>query len=79
MLLVLHGLSAVKILIIVFLNYLASTSSKPPAVNKAWPAMLVAGNMGMLFLNEQYDGYKLGQLHAVLGPLVCLDLVMESG
>ena len=79
MLLVLHGLSAVKILIIVSLNYFASRSSKPPAVNKAWPAILIAGNMGILFLNEQYDGYKLGQLHAVLGPLVCLDLGTAGG
>ncbi len=71
MLLVLHGLSALKILAILSLYYFASISTKTPAVGKAWPAILVAGNMGILLLNEQYDGYKLGSLHAVLQPLVC--------
>jgi len=70
MLVILHGLSTLKILFILYLNFLASTSSKPAAFDKAWPAVLIAGNMGMLFLNERYDGYKLCQLHAVLGPLV---------
>ena len=70
MLIVLHGVSAFKIFTILYLNHLASTSSKPPAVGKAWPAILIAGNTGMLFLNERYDGYKLGRLHAVLQPLV---------
>lgn len=71
MLFILHGLSTLKILSILYLNYLASISTKSPTINKAWPAILIAGNMGILFLNERYDGYQLGRLHAVLQPLVC--------
>lgn len=70
MLLVLHGLSTFKILTILSLNYVASTTPKFSAINKVWPSLLIVGNMGMLFLNERYDGYKLGELHAVLGALV---------
>ena len=70
MLVVLHGISALKILAILGLNYLASTTPKPPALGKIWPAVLIVGNLGLLFLNEQYEGYKLGRLHAMFDPLV---------
>ncbi len=70
MLFAFHGVSAVKILVILYINYLVSTAPKPPAVAKVWPALLIAGNMALLFLNERYDGYRLGDLHAFFEPIV---------
>lgn len=70
MLFALHGVSAIKIFAILYINYLVSTAPKPPAVVKLWPALLIAGNMVLLFLNERYDGYKLGGLHAFFEPIV---------
>lgn len=70
MLFALHGVSAVKIFAILYINYLVSTAPKPPAVARVWPALLIAGNMVLLFLNERYDGYKLGGLHAFFEPIV---------
>ena len=76
MILILHGISATKILAILSIHYVASTSSKPRLLSAVWPFMLFAGNMGVLFLNERYDGYKLGELHAIFDSLVrCLILL----
>jgi hypothetical protein len=70
MLLILHGISSLKILFILCLNFLLSTSPKPGVLARMWPALLIVGNMVLLFLNERNDGYKLGQLHANFDPLV---------
>ncbi|EIW65751.1 hypothetical protein TREMEDRAFT_72521 [Tremella mesenterica DSM 1558] len=69
MLVVLHGVSALKILTILSLNFAAAKSPKSAIVTKTWPAVLFMVNMGVLFLNERFDGYKLGELHAMFDPL----------
>lgn len=70
MLIILHGISALKIFAILYGNFVLARWPKPPAVAKVWPALVIGGNMMLLFLNERYDGYKLGQLHAIFDSLV---------
>ena len=70
MLLLLHGVSAVKIAIILSTNYFASIAPKPSILTTVWPGLLISANMGILFLNDRTDGYKLGRLHAMFEPLV---------
>ncbi|GFZ47191.1 Glycerol uptake protein 1 [Saitozyma sp. JCM 24511] len=69
MLIILHGISALKIFAILYGNFVLARWPKPPAVAKVWPALVIGGNMILLFLNERYDGYKLGQLHAIFDSL----------
>ena len=78
MLIILHGASAIKIIGILGLNYFAAKSPKSTLVGKCWPTALMVGNMAILFLNERYDGYKLGELHAALGALVCASIAKEG-
>lgn len=70
MLLILHGLSTFKILGILYANYALAKLPKHPSVAKFWPAMLIVGNMVLLFFNHKYQGYHLGDLHPALGQLV---------
>ena len=70
MLLALHGISTFKIYIILGLNYYLAKAPKSPGVSRIWPAALIAGNMAILFLNHRYEGYRLGGVHSVFGPLV---------
>jgi hypothetical protein len=60
MVIVLHGISALKIFAILYGNFVLAL----------WPALVIGGNMVLLFFNERYDGYKLGQLHAIFDSLV---------
>ncbi|KAK4688045.1 membrane-bound O-acyltransferase GUP1 2, partial [Tremellales sp. Uapishka_1] len=69
MLFLLHGIAILKIFAILSLNYFASTMTKPPHVEKYWPGILFVGNMVMLFMNERYDGYHFGPLHAMFDSL----------
>ncbi len=70
MLLILHGISALKILVILGLNFWLIRVQKSGAAAKAWPAILIVGNMAILFLNEQYDGYRFGGLGSFFEVLV---------
>jgi hypothetical protein len=70
MIIILHGVSALKIFAILYGNFVLARWPKPPAIAKVWPALVIGGNMVLLFLNERYDGYNLGQLHAIFDSLV---------
>lgn len=72
-LLALHGVGAFKVLAILLLNFYATQWEKPPAVNKVWPAIVVVGNMLILFANEKFDGYHFSALHPALGDLDAID------
>ena len=67
---VLHGLSAVKILVILGANFFAAKSVKPVWLDKLWPGLVIAGNMGILLLNERYSGYHFSALHPIFDTLV---------
>lgn len=67
MIFVLHGLSAVKILVILGVNYLTCGPFMPAWTGRAWPLLLIVGLMGLLMLNERMDGYKMSELSADLG------------
>lgn len=41
-------------------------------VRSIWPGILIAGNMGVLFICERYMGLPFGGLHESLGWLVSL-------
>jgi hypothetical protein len=70
MLVLLHGVSTFKIALILGANYFAAKMPKPSLLARFWPGVLITANMGILFMNEQTDGYKLGRLHAIFEPLV---------
>ncbi|KAF8311948.1 MBOAT-domain-containing protein [Clavulina sp. PMI_390] len=63
MIIALHGLSALKILALLAINYTIAKSSRghPLAIPATW-----AFNIAMLFGNEIYDGYKFASLHPIL-------------
>ena len=69
---ILHGFSAFKILLILFLNYKLSLSPKPRLSPWVWPVGVIVGNMVILFLNHRYDGYRFGSIHSGLDYLVGL-------
>ncbi|WWC91046.1 uncharacterized protein L201_005986 [Kwoniella dendrophila CBS 6074] len=72
MIILLHGISSIKIISILSLNYHISKLpiiKSAGIVKKFWPALIIIGNMGILFMNEKNDGYKFGELHAALGTL----------
>ncbi|KAK6906198.1 hypothetical protein I203_100183 [Kwoniella mangroviensis CBS 8507] len=69
MIILLHGFSSIKILLILSSNYYISKLPLPGGLKKFWPAVLIVLNMGVLFVNERNDGYKFGELHAALGTL----------
>lgn len=69
MLVGLHGLSAFKVLAILVLNYYAARWVKPPAVEKLWPAIVIVGNMVILFANEKFDGYPFRSIHSLFSAL----------
>ncbi|WVF65389.1 hypothetical protein IAT40_000116 [Kwoniella sp. CBS 6097] len=69
MILLLHGISSLKILGILMLNYRVSKIRVEGIWKRLWPVVLIVGNMGILFANERNEGYKFGELHAALGSL----------
>ena len=78
MLLALHGISTFKIYIILGLNYSLAHAPKSSGVSRIWPGALIAGNISILFLNHRYEGYRLGGVHSVLGPLVSPKIPLSS-
>nr|XP_018259356.1 glycerol transporter [Kwoniella dejecticola CBS 10117]OBR81514.1 glycerol transporter [Kwoniella dejecticola CBS 10117] len=69
MIVLLHGFSSLKILVILFLNYRLSKIRilNEGFLKKVWPGILIVLNMGVLFLNDRHQGYRFGELHAALG------------
>ena len=72
MLLILHGTSTAKIYLILALNYYVALIPKSPVFARYWPALVIVGNMGLLFLNHKYEGYSFGGVLPFLGFLVSL-------
>jgi protein-cysteine N-palmitoyltransferase HHAT len=62
-----HGFNTTKILIILSLNY-AIVKNAPV---KTLPAATWIFNIGVLFLNEWFDGYRFGHIHELGAHLVC--------
>lgn len=62
-----HGFNTIKILIILGLNY---AIAKNLAGMKALPWVTWLFNIGVLFLNEWYDGYQFQHIHSLAAPLV---------
>lgn len=63
----LHGTSALKIFLIVTLNYLIGTRV---ATLKYGPIIIWVFNLVVLFANELQDGYRYSSLHSSLSYLV---------
>lgn len=76
-----HGLSTLKILLILTLNYIIA---KTLGGTKALTAVTWLFNIGVLFLNEWYDGYTFASVHSFAAPLVgyplsaCAEVRMRS-
>jgi len=64
-----HGFSILKIFIILSLNY---TIAKSMGGSKALPAVTWLFNIGVLFLNEWFDGYRFAHIHQIAAPMVPL-------
>ena len=78
MLFVLHGVSAFKILFILWINYHLAKVSKPQAISRIWPALIIIANMGVLLLNEKRDGHKLASLHIALEQIVSQPTIQRT-
>jgi hypothetical protein len=65
----LHGTSALKILMIITLNYFIG---KRVATLQYGPIIIWVFNLVVLFANELQDGYRFASLHSGLNYLVCL-------
>ena len=63
----LHGASAIKILIIISINYLISRYAGGSAIG---PFFLWVFNALVLFANETYSGYQFASLHSSLEFMV---------
>lgn len=70
----LHGASALKILIIISINYLISRYAGGSAIS---PFFLWAFNVLVLFANETYSGYRFASLHSSLEFMVRLLLLIS--
>ena len=69
-LILLHGVSAFKILAILYVNYRIPQSAK---TSRFTPYLIWTFNISVLFCNEIFQGYKFGHVLPVLGLLVsCL-------
>ena len=71
----LHGTSALKILIIISINYLISRYSGGSAIS---PFFLWVFNTLVLFANETYSGYRFASLHPSLEFMVRPLLLMST-
>ncbi|KAF5393368.1 hypothetical protein D9757_000507 [Collybiopsis confluens] len=56
----LHGSSVVKVLAILTLNFLVAKACRGAKVG---PVVTWIFNIGILFLNDRYDGYRFGAIH----------------
>ena len=70
MLLILHGSSTIKVLVILALNYKLAKMEKSGVIERFWPGMVIVGNMLILFLNERNDGYRFAHLHGAFEVVV---------
>ncbi|KAI0170652.1 MBOAT, membrane-bound O-acyltransferase family-domain-containing protein [Pestalotiopsis sp. NC0098] len=73
-LLALHGVSAFKILIILYINYQVATNTP----RKSIPAATWIFNIGILFANEMFTGYKLANMAMFVSRSVGGDLVAQK-
>ena len=62
-----HGTNIIKIFIILALNY---TLARSLGGSKIMPLVTWLFNIGVLFLNEWYDGYQFRHIHDLAAPLV---------
>ena len=70
---VLHGANAIKILIIVFLNFMVvrwATNSQNGIRGRVGVGSIWLYNLGILFANDYFQGYRFGALASSLAPLV---------
>lgn len=65
----LHGSSALKILIILTINYAIAKSCRG---SKLGPLLTWVFNGAVLFANDRHSGYQFGQLLPALSFLVCI-------
>jgi len=63
-----HGFNTLKIFVILVLNF---AIAKKLGGAKLLPLATWLFNIGVLFLNEWYDGYRFGHIHNLASPLVC--------
>lgn len=70
MLVILHGTSTIKILVILGINYKLVRMNKSGMVERYWPGLVIVGNMLVLFLNERNDGYRFAHLHGAFEVVV---------
>ena len=73
-LLALHGVSIVKVLAILYLNYQVATTLP----RKSVPVATWVFNIGILFANELAKGYKFRDIASFLGGLLSGELINES-
>ncbi|KAE9411626.1 MBOAT-domain-containing protein [Gymnopus androsaceus JB14] len=59
----LHGSSIIKVLAILSVNFLLAKICKG---SKIGPILTWTFNIGMLFMNDRYNGYRFGELHQSL-------------
>ncbi|KAJ3969030.1 MBOAT, membrane-bound O-acyltransferase family-domain-containing protein [Lentinula raphanica] len=55
----LHGSSVVKLIAVISINYVIT---KACASSKLGPALVWAFNIGILFMNDRYNGYRFGSI-----------------
>ncbi|KAF3013466.1 glycerol transporter [Neopestalotiopsis sp. 37M] len=73
-LLALHGVSAFKVLAILYVNYQIATRTP----RKSIPAATWIFNIGILFANETFSGYKLANMAMFVSRSVTGDLVAHK-
>ncbi|KAI4870226.1 MBOAT-domain-containing protein [Hypoxylon rubiginosum] len=71
----LHGISAFKILLILYTNYQVATALP----RKYVPAASWVFNIGILFANELCRGYKFGEMAALIAGPTVQNSVLDSG
>jgi len=71
-----HGFNTVKILIILLLNY---GLAKNLGGTRALGVTTWVFNVGVLFLNEWYDGYRFADIHDIGAPLVPARVSLSFG
>ncbi|KAI1772640.1 MBOAT-domain-containing protein [Hypoxylon cercidicola] len=71
----LHGISAFKILLILYANYQVATTLP----RKYVPAATWVFNIGILFANELCRGYKFGEIAALIAGPPVQNSVLDSG
>ncbi|KAJ3854031.1 MBOAT, membrane-bound O-acyltransferase family-domain-containing protein [Lentinula lateritia] len=68
-LLALHGSSILKLVIVITINFIIAKTCKS---SKLGPALTWAFNIGILFMNDRYNGYRFGAITSSLEFLVHL-------